>query len=42
MAMDSGGNLMMKLSGNVAMDMGAGDIHMVADWFSDDEDDGFS
>ena len=37
MAMDSDGNLMMKLFDNMAMDMDSGDIHMVSSWTSDDE-----
>ena len=37
MAMDSDGNLMMKLFDNMAMDMDSGDIHMVSSWPSDDE-----
>lgn len=37
MAMNSGGNLMMKLSGNMAMDMESGDIHIVPSWPSGNE-----
>lgn len=37
MAMDSDGNLMMKLFDNMAMDMDSGDIYMVSSWPSDDE-----
>lgn len=39
MAVDSDGNLMMRLSGNMAMDIDSGDIHMVSSWSLDDEDD---
>ena len=37
MAMDSDGNLMMKLCDNMAMDMDSLDIHMVSSWPPDDE-----
>lgn len=36
MAMDSDGDLMMRLSDNMAMDMNSGDIHVVASWPSGD------
>lgn len=39
MAMDSDGNLMMKLSDNMAMNMNFADIHMVSSWSVDDGDD---
>lgn len=39
MAMDSGGDLMMRLSDNMAMDMGSGNLHITSPWLSDDEDD---
>lgn len=38
MAMDSGGNLMMRISGNMVMDMDSGNLHMTSSWTSDDED----
>lgn len=37
MAMNPDGNLMMKLSDNMAMDMDSGDIHIVSSWPSDEE-----
>lgn len=33
-----GGNFMMRMSDNMAMDMDTGDIHFISGW-SDDEDD---
>ena len=38
MAMDSDGNMMMRMSDNMAMDMDSGDIHMISSWSMDDED----
>jgi len=38
MAMDSGGDLMMRMGDHMAMDMDSGDIHMVPSW-PDDADD---
>lgn len=38
MAMDSDGNMMMRMSDNMAMDMDSGDIHMISSWSVDDED----
>lgn len=37
MAMDSGGNLLMRMGNNMAMDMDSGELHIISDW-SDDED----
>ena len=39
MAVDSVGNLMMRVSDNRAMDMETGDIHFTSNWSSEDEDD---
>ncbi len=39
MSMDSGGNLMMRVGDNMAMDMDSGDIHLTSSW-TDNEDDG--
>lgn len=36
MAMDSDGNMMMRMSDNMAMDMDSGDIHMISSWSMDD------
>ena len=38
MAMDSDGNMMMRMFDNMAMDMDSGDIHMISSWSMDDED----
>ncbi len=35
---DSEGHMMMKMTGNMAMDLESGDIHFVSGW-DDDEDD---
>ena len=39
MAMDSDGHMMMRMGKNMALDMDSGDIHMIAAWSLDDEDD---
>ena len=36
MAMDSDGNLMMRMGDHMAMDMDTGDIHMISSWSDDD------
>lgn len=38
MAIDSDGNLLMRMGENMAMDMEQGDLHLISGW-SDDEDD---
>ena len=38
-AMDSDGNMMMRMGDNMAMDMDSGEIHLVSSWSDDDEDD---
>ena len=38
MAMDSGGNLLMRMGNNMAMDMDSGELHIISGW-SDNEDD---
>ena len=40
MAMDSDGNMMMRMGNNMAMDMDSGDIHFISSWSADEEDDG--
>lgn len=40
MAMDSDGNMMMRMGANMAMDMDSGDIHFISSWSADEEDDG--
>lgn len=37
MAMDSEGNLMMRMGDHIAMDMDTGDIHMISSWPDDNE-----
>ena len=39
MAMDSDGDLMMRMGNNMAMDMDTGDIHMISSWPNDDDED---
>ena len=39
MALDSDGNLMMRMGNNMAMDMDSGDIHFISSWDDEDEDD---
>lgn len=38
MAIDSDGNMMMRMGDNMAMDMDSGELHFISSW--DDEDDG--
>ncbi len=38
MAIDSGGDLMMRMGDHMAMDIDTGDIHMISSWPDDDED----
>ena len=38
MAMDSDGNMMMRMGDNLAMDMDSGDLHFVSSWREDDEE----
>lgn len=38
MAIDSEGNLLMRMGDHMAMDMDTGDLHMISGW-SDEEDD---
>ena len=37
MAIDSGGDLLMRMGDNMAMDMDSGELHMVSSWNDDDE-----
>ena len=39
MAIDSGGNMMMRVSDNMAMDMNSGELHFISSWNNDEEDD---
>ena len=38
MAMDSDGDLMMRMGDHMAMDMDTGGIHMISSWPDDDEE----
>lgn len=38
MAMDSDGDLLMRMSDNMALDLDSGDVHFISSW-RDDEDD---
>lgn len=35
-AMDSDGNLLMRMGDNMAMDTNSGEIHLISDWLDDD------
>ena len=39
MALDSDGNMMMRMSDNMVMDMDSGDIHFISGWSNDDDED---
>lgn len=39
MAMDSEGNLLMKIGSNMAMDMDSGEIHLTSEWPSEENSD---
>ena len=39
MAIDSDGNMMMRMGDNMAMDMDIGDIHFISSWDDEDDDD---
>ena len=36
--MDSEGDMILRMSDNMAMDMDSGEIHMISDWNNDDDD----
>lgn len=36
--LDSDGNMMMRMSDNMAMDMDSGDIHFTSSWDNDEDD----
>lgn len=38
MAMDSNGNMMMRMSDNTAMDIDSGDIHFTSPWNNEEND----
>lgn len=35
MAMDSDGNMLVRMSGNMAMDIDSGDLHIISSWNED-------
>ena len=39
MAMDSDGDLLMRMGNNMAMDMDSGDLHFISCWLDDSNDD---
>lgn len=39
MAIDSNGDLLMRMGDNMAMDMDSGEIHIISGWSSNDDDD---
>ena len=38
-SIDSDGNMMMRMSDNMAMDMDSGELHFVSSWNNDEDDD---
>ena len=42
MAMDSDGNMMMRMGDHMAMDMDSGDLHMISSWDRDEDNDSFA
>lgn len=38
MAIDSAGNMMMRMSDNMAMDLDSGNIHIISSWANDEDD----
>lgn len=38
MAIDSDGDMLLRMGGNIAMDMETGDIHFISAWSDDDDD----
>jgi len=39
MAIDSDGNLLMRMGDNMAMDMDSGELHIISSWDDEDDDD---
>lgn len=39
MTIDSGGDLLMRMGDNMAMDMDSGELHIISDWSNDEDDD---
>lgn len=38
LAIDSDGDLLMRMDNNMAMDMETGDLHFISGWFDDEDD----
>ena len=38
MAIDSDGDLLLRMGDNMAMDMDSGDLHIISSWSDDDDD----
>lgn len=39
MAIDSDGNLLMRMGDNMAIDMDSGELHIISSWEDEEEDD---
>ena len=39
MAIDSDGDLLVRMGDNMAMDMDTGELHIISDWSTDEDDD---
>ena len=39
MAIDSDGDMLMRMGDNIAMDMETGDLHFISGWSNDDDED---
>ena len=39
LAIDSDGNMLMRMGDNMAMDMDSGDIHFISSWPNDEDED---
>lgn len=39
MAIDSDGDLLMRMGDNMAMDMDSGELHIISGWSNDEDDD---
>ena len=38
MAIDSDGNILMRMGNNIAMDVDSGELHIISSWSNDDDD----
>lgn len=39
MAIDSDGDLLMRMGENIVMDMDSGELHIISGWYNEDDDD---